>query len=129
MSPDEQTIRDQDAQWYEAERRKDLDGFMRHVAPDAIYLTPNLPPIHGRDAIRHAVAEAYRTLITIEGRLSLVDVAAGGDLAYAVGRERTTWQRGEEVATTEGSCVVVWKKLAGEWRAVAMSITNDAPLH
>jgi uncharacterized protein (TIGR02246 family) len=129
MSPDEQKIRDLDAQWYEAERRKDLDGFMRHVAPDAIYLTPNRPPIPGRAAIRRAVDEAYRTLISIEGRLSLVDVAASGDLAYAVGRERTTWRRGEEVATTEGSCVVVWKKLAGEWRAVAMSITNDAPLH
>jgi uncharacterized protein (TIGR02246 family) len=129
MSPDEQTIRDLDAQWYAAEQRKDLDGFMRFVAADAVYLTPNRPPINGRDGIRRAVAEAYHTLVSIEGRLSLVDVAASGDLAYAVGRERTVWQRGDDVATTEGSCVVIWKKTAGEWRAVAMSITNDAPLH
>ena len=112
-----------------AEQRKDLDGFMRFVAAGAIFLTPNRPPIHGRDGIRHAVADPCHTLVSIEGRLSVVEVAASGNLAYTVGRERTTWRRGDDVATTEGSCMVIWKKTAGEWRAVAVSITNDAPLH
>jgi uncharacterized protein (TIGR02246 family) len=128
MSPDEQTIRDLDAQWYAAEQRKDLEAAMRFVAEEAVYLTPNRQPVRGREGIRRIVAAAYETLVSISGQITGVGVAASGDLAYAVGRERSTWRRPNGVAETHGSYLVVWKKIRGEWQAVAISITNDEPL-
>ena len=128
MTPEEQTLRELDLQWYAAEQRKDVDAVLSFYADDAVYLTPNRPPVHGHQAIRQIVAAAYPTLAGISGEPMAVTVAASGDLAYVVGRERTRWQRSGSVIETYGSYLVVWKKVRGEWKAAAVSITNDEPL-
>ena len=103
----------------------DADGLARAVyAEDARLLPPNHPMITGRAQI----AEALRGLFEAGlGGLIVdayeVEVAASGDLAYAIGTFSLA-----RPAPDRGKFVEVYRRQAdGSWRCVADMFSSDQP--
>lgn len=106
-------------------RARDWDAISRLYAEDAVLMPPNMPPVHGRAAIRDHLA-AFPPL----EKFSLVDAAVEvrGDLAYGRGRyEMTLALPGSP--TDEGYYIEIRKRQPdGAWRYVAEIYNSSAAL-
>jgi uncharacterized protein (TIGR02246 family) len=126
---EEAAIRQLDAEWSAALEARDLDRVMTFYAEDASFLVPNQPIIVGAPAIRAWFAEriarpGYRaSFVPTE-----VVVADSLDLAYELGafRAEVTRDDGATLVST-GKHLVTWKRVGGQWRVAAESISTDAP--
>jgi uncharacterized protein (TIGR02246 family) len=97
-------------------------------AEDALFLPPNHTAIAGRPAIQQALeALIANGLQKIDLRTDKIETA--GDLAYGIGRHRSTIKTasGAEIHD-EGKYVVVYRRQQdGQWRAVADIFNSDLP--
>lgn len=98
-----------------------VDNF---YAPDAVVMPPNAPAFRGRDNIKQlfkALAASGQTDVT----LTSDNVMQSCDMATEIGHYDV---RG--TATHEpGKYVVTWKRIDGQWRAVADIFNANAPTH
>jgi uncharacterized protein (TIGR02246 family) len=128
---EEQKIRDLEQQWAEAVEERNLDAIVDLFAEDGRVMAPNAEPAMGRDSVR----EAWQGILDLpELDLSFaptdVNVADSGDMAYAIGTYRLTFQsEGQEEPTQDsGKYVDIWEKVDGEWKVmVEMYNSNLAP--
>ena len=115
---DERAIRELANLWEGAVVVRDTAAIADLHAPDARLLLPGRPPIEGRDA----VAAAWARRLALSG-LSLtwdptsVEVAASRDLAVEIGGYEQTHEGPAGPIAEEGSYLVVWRRLDGEWKA------------
>ena len=116
----EQEIRDLDKKWVGAMARGDDATIANFYAPDGVFLTPNAPPTEGPKAI----GEAWKGLMSLPNlslnfRPTRIDVAASGDLATDIGTYDLAFSGESGRVRDEGTYVVVWQKLDGEWKIIA----------
>ena len=116
----EQEIRELDKKWVGAVVRGDAATIANFYAVDGAFLAPNAPPVEGREAI----GEAWKGIISLPNlsfnfRATRIDVAASGDLATAIGAYDLAFSGEDGRIRDEGKYVVVWKKVNGEWKALA----------
>jgi uncharacterized protein (TIGR02246 family) len=106
---------------------RNVDHVVSFWAEDAIVLPPGSPPVVGKSAIREFVAKSFQTPgFRISWKTTDVTVARSGDLAYATGANRITFNGpdGKQVAV-EGKGVTVWRREKdGAWKCV-IDIWND----
>jgi uncharacterized protein (TIGR02246 family) len=90
---------------------------------DAQFLVPGQEPFAGRAAI----AAVLGGLRGDGNRLTLetLEVEAGGDFAWEVGRYSVATPNGAEA--DRGKYVVVWKRAGGEWRLHRDIINSSLP--
>lgn len=115
---DERAIRELANLWEGAVVVRDTAAIADLHAPDARLLLPGRPPIEGRDA----VAAAWAQRLALPG-LSLtwdptsVEVALSRDLAVEIGGYEQAYDGPAGPVAEEGSYLVVWRRLDGEWKA------------
>ena len=118
-----------DAEWPRAAQARDVDRVVSFWADDAIVFPPGSPSVAGKSAIREFVAKSFQTPgFGIAWKTTHVVVSRSGDLAYATGTNRVTFNGpdGKQVAV-EGKAVTVWRKeKEGAWKCV-IDIWNDIP--
>jgi uncharacterized protein (TIGR02246 family) len=116
-----------DAEWSRAAQARDVDRVLSFWASDAAVFPPGGPPVVGRPAIREFVLKSFQTPgFGISWKTAKVTVSRGGDLAYATGTNRVTFDGpdGKQVAV-EGKAVTVWQREPdGAWKCV-IDIWND----
>ncbi|HXH92649.1 MAG TPA: DUF4440 domain-containing protein [Thermoanaerobaculia bacterium] len=102
-----------------------VDNF---YAPDAVAMAPNVPAMHGRDAIR-----AFWTQVLGSGAVELALTSnhvtqSCSDLAVENGRyDLTITPKGGQAIHDTGKYIVVWTKAAGRWWATEDIFNSDMP--
>ena len=124
---DEQAIRKLDQEWSAAADRKNLEKTVSIYAEEASAFPYNAPIATGKEQIR----EMWSHLMSLPG-FSLtftptkIEVAKSGDVAYDVGTFTLKFNDAQgNLTSTAGKYVVVWKKQAGQWKAVADIFNTD----
>lgn len=127
---DEQQIRDLEQQWVEAVEERNIDAIVDLFAEDGRIMPPNAEAVTGRDSIR----ETWQGLLDLpELDFSFepteVNVAESGDMAYAIGTYRLTYQEeGQEEPTQDsGKYVDIWEKVDGEWKVMVETYNSNLP--
>lgn len=128
---DEAAIRKTDAEWVKAAQTKSVDAWLAFYTNDATVLPPNGPTATNRDSIRKIIAELMALPgLSINWRLSKVEVARSGDIAYAYGTYDMTFNdpKGKPV-NDRGKILEIWKKQAdGNWKCIVDTWNTDTPL-
>lgn len=125
---DAQRIRELGTAWVAAIGAKDIAAIQNFYASDAMFLAPNAPPAQGHQAI----GEAWRGLVQLPGLVMTfgairVEVSESGDLAYDVGTYALGYDAASGRVNDNGKYVVVWKKVGGEWKAMADIFNTNLP--
>ncbi|MBZ5629059.1 MAG: SgcJ/EcaC family oxidoreductase [Acidobacteriia bacterium] len=114
-------------QWARHWNAGDLDKLIQAYAPDAVYMPPHHPAVHGRDAIyeylktpiKHGVGE-----LTYE----VTFIKHSADLAYDVGRYSMSVPRDGGLRQDRGKYLTVWRRQPNaEWLIVADTWSSDLP--
>jgi uncharacterized protein (TIGR02246 family) len=126
---EEQRIRQLDQQALRAAHSKDAAAFASLYAEDAVHMPSNAPVTRGRDAIRNAWAETFRIPgVSVNFGATRIEVAESGDLAYVTGTYRLSGDMPGGHLDDRGNYVVVWKKIDGQWKAVADAGASELPV-
>ena len=128
---DVQALKDNEAQWVQDYRSKDVDKLMAHYAADAVLMTPGSAPGVGPDAIRGMLKElAGDPNLSLTFQASRVEVSKGGDYGYTQGSYTLTVTdpKSKKPVKDSGSYVTVYKKQGdGSWKAVSDIASSGPP--
>jgi ketosteroid isomerase-like protein len=122
-------VRQRYAEWVAAENRRDLEASVSFLAADAIIQAEGAPAMRGLDAAR----EVWRSFFEIpwtaieDVEPRTVVVATSGDLAYDVGNWRIVFPSDTGTTEERGKSTIIWQKRDGQWKAVAIAFSMDAP--
>jgi ketosteroid isomerase-like protein len=98
-------------------------GFTPFLADDAVYLPPDLAPLHGVPAIRAYLDAAFPHVTHYRRTPARVDVSASGDVGYTFGWTVTTTDSG----VAHGKYLAGWTRgPGGDWR-LAVYLPNASP--
>lgn len=125
---DEQAIRAQVDRWMQLVKSKDAAAIAQLYTEDGAVMPPNAPIGKGRAAIQ----QTWASMMQAPGfDLTIVPeqivVSSSGDLALDRGTYRLAMAPGGTAQTDTGKCVVVWRKIGGEWKAAADIFNSDLP--
>jgi uncharacterized protein (TIGR02246 family) len=116
-----QAIRANEARWNREIAAKDVEQNANHYTDDAIVIVPGMPAVTGKEAIRAMFKGMLADpAFSLKFTTVHVEVAEAGDMASTEGSFTVTATdpaTGKPV-TSGGSYVTVYKKQAGEWKAV-----------
>ncbi len=123
---DAETIKALDAKWMEYMATADVDAIVALYAGDGLLMAPNAPAARGAAAIR-PLWEKLAGLPGVEFIIvpSAINVAAGGDLAADIGTYSLSFDGADGRVEGRGKYVVVWRKIAGEWKVAADIFNSD----
>ncbi|MFQ5650023.1 MAG: YybH family protein [bacterium] len=123
LQDEEQQIRKLTQQWLKAESNKNLDSSLTFIAEDGVYLPNDWPTLHGHEEISKFLNAAFAMpLDTIVGGTEKIEVSASGDMAYEFGRTEIPFHFADRDTVFKTHYIVVWKKINGQWKAVATSV-------
>ena len=128
IGAEERTIRDMVQRWFEAETRKDVGATVGFMSEDVVLQAPNMAQIDGRKAATDFFRAFFDALVSIDGSAAKVEISEAGDFAYGLGPNRTVMAGPDGSMEDRGKWLIVWKKVDGEWKAVAGSFTSDGPV-
>jgi uncharacterized protein (TIGR02246 family) len=128
---DARAIRTLETSWNQAFAAKDLNKVVSFYADDASFFAPGSPVLSGAPAIKAAMkpvlADKKYSLIFASTK---IEVSKSSDIAYSQGAytSRHTDPKSKQVFIEKGKYLTVYKKQAdGSWKAVADSVSPDAP--
>ena len=125
---DEQAIRAQVDHWLKLIKAKDASGIAQLYADDGAVMPPNAPIGKGRAAIEQTWASMMGTPgfdLTIAPEQ--IVISSSGDMALDRGTYNLTIAPAGTTQTDTGKYVVVWRKIGGDWKAVADIFNSDLP--
>ena len=126
---DEQAIRQANARWLELIRAKDAAAIASSIyAPGGALMPPNSPAAIGTSAVQQGWQGMFDTpgfALTFEPQE--IVVSSSGDMAYDRGTYRFSATPESGAITDSGKYVVVWRKIGGQWRAVADIFNSNSP--
>jgi uncharacterized protein (TIGR02246 family) len=127
-SADERAIHQINAQWIAAIRAKDAAAIANFYSEDGAILAPNAPIAEGRDAITKAWTSFLKLKnFSLTFASTKINVAAAKDIAYEIGTYELSFQSDRGPVRDNGKYVVVWKKVAGAWKAAADIFNSNGP--
>jgi ketosteroid isomerase-like protein len=111
-----------DKEWVTAASEgRDLERIISFWADDAAIYPPGLPSVVGKEAIRQFIGKSLQTPgFSVWWETDHVTVSKGGDIAYATGKNRFTFNDAAgKTVTANGKAITVWRKEpAGSWQCV-----------
>src|SRR5687768_14260676 len=128
IGADEQAIRGQVDRWLQLVKAKDAAGIAALYAEDGAVMPPNAPIGKGRAAIQQTWASMMQTPgFALTFTPEQIVVSASGDMALDRGTYRLTIAPDGTTQTDTGKYVVVWRKIAGDWKAAADIFNSNLP--
>jgi len=125
---DEQAIRAQVDRWLQLVKAKDAAGIAELYAEDGAVMPPNAPIGKGRAAIQQTWASMMRTPgFALTFNPEQIVISSSGDMALDRGTYTLTVAPAGTTQTDTGKYVVVWRKIGGDWKAVADIFNSDLP--
>ena len=114
--------------WVAAVARKDVKAIANLYTTDGVFLPQNGPMSVGREAI----GKAWTGLLQIPGvkltfKPTRIDVSGAGDMAADIGAYKLSFDSKQGRVQDQGKYVVVWKKVDGEWKALADIFNTNLP--
>lgn len=98
-----------------------------YYAPDAVAMAPNMPALHGREAIRQFWVGLF-TAGAIDLALTSDNVTQRDDVAVELGHYDLSITPKEGPAVKDkGKYLVMWKRSNGRWWAVEDIFNSDMP--
>jgi uncharacterized protein (TIGR02246 family) len=125
VNADEQQIRQLTQDWFDAENRKDLDSIMGFVAERVVMEVPGMPIIEGKQAMRVFMTTFLESLVGITAGPMTIVVSNSGDVAYQFGTSTAVFAGPDGEFEDPEKYLFVWKKINGEWKAVAGAFSSD----
>lgn len=119
-------------EWAAATATGDLERALAYWTDDAIVLPPDQPAVVGKAAIRAFVEQVASVPgFSITWQPELAVVSDGGDMAYMIERNQTTFTDPIGALQTQfGKVVTIWRKQPdGVWRCVVDTWNNNPRLH
>src|SRR4051794_8741758 len=125
---DEQAIRGDIDHWLQLVKAKDAAGIAQLYTEDGAVMPPNAPIAKGRAAIQQTWASMMRTpSFDLTFTPEQIVVSASGDMALDRGTYSLTVAPAGTTQTDTGKYVVVWRKIGGDWKAVADIFNSNLP--
>jgi uncharacterized protein (TIGR02246 family) len=131
VAAEEAKVRDAEATEMKNWAAKDVDKILTFYADDATLMTPGMPGMKGKDAIRSMLKT-----MTSDPNLKLdfsaqrVEISKSGDVAFSQGTYQMvmTDAKTKKPVTDKGSYVTGYKKQAdGSWKAVSDINVSELP--
>ncbi|HXY19868.1 MAG TPA: DUF4440 domain-containing protein [Gemmatimonadales bacterium] len=123
---DKLAARQMDSSWSAAVAAGDTAGMTAMYAPDAMVQPPNMPAVHGMQAIRGF----YKAMTSVKVNIQLAQETAdgAGDFMYTTGRYHYQQMPAETGPSEDGKYLEVFRRGAdGKWMLVAESWSANAP--
>jgi uncharacterized protein (TIGR02246 family) len=125
---DEQAIRAQVDHWLQLVKAKDASGIAQLYAEDGAVMPPNAPIGKGRAAIQQTWASMMRTPgFDLTFTPEQIIISSSGDMALDRGTYALKVAPGGTTQTDTGKYVVVWRKVGGDWKAIADIFNSNLP--
>ena len=125
---DEQAIRAHVDHWLQLVKAKDASGIAEIYAEDGAVMPPNAPIGKGRAAIQQTWASMMRTPgFDLTFNPEQIVISSSGDMALDRGTYTLTVAPAGTTQTDTGKYVVVWRKIGGDWKAVADIFNSNLP--
>ena len=125
---DEEAIRQQVARWLQLVKSKDAAAIAQLYTEDGSVMPANAPIGKGRAAIQQVWAGMLGTPgFDLVFTPDQIVVANSGDLALDRGTYTLKMAPAGKAMTDTGKYVVVWRKVDGEWKAIADIFNSDLP--
>jgi len=125
---DEQAIRAHVDHWLQLVKAKDASGIAELYAEDGAVMPPNAPIGKGHAAIEQAWASMMRTPgFDLTFNPEQIVISSSGDMALDRGTYTLTVAPAGTTQTDTGKYVVVWRKIGGDWKAVADIFNSNLP--
>ena len=119
------------ATYSEMNMKKDVDGWMALWDEDGIKMSPNIPSIHGKSAIRELKHKKSQSPDDMEMTIKVEDTQLAGDFGFAHGTYfvSITPQGGGAAKSMEGKYLTIFRKQAdGAWKIYRDSVSpNPTP--
>jgi len=131
VAAEEAKVREAEATQMKGWAAKDIDKVLAYYADDATLMTPGVPAMKGKDAMRPVL----KTLLAdpnlkLEFGAQRVEIAKSGDVAFSQGTYTmvVTDPKTKKPITDKGSYVTGYKKQAdGSWKAVSDINESEVP--
>jgi ketosteroid isomerase-like protein len=128
LQAEEAAIRELSEKDLEAYNNKDIEAVMSHLAEDHVAHEPNRPPYIGRESQRASIEGFFKILVSENWEITKIEISASGDMAYVLGSYQMVVGGDDDPVEDEGKYLSVLKKINGEWKYVALSISSNKPL-
>jgi ketosteroid isomerase-like protein len=128
LDAEAQSVRETSAAWFAAEVRHDLDAALSYLTPDAVIQAGDVPTMDksGMRSYWEAFFQLPYTDIPLTEPRAIV-VADSGEIAYDVGPWKVVLDGEDRSSDLYGKSTIIWRKADGEWKAVLLSFSLDAP--
>ena len=131
LSAEEAKVREAENTQMKSWAAKDVDKVLNFYADDATLMTPGVPAMKGKDAMRPVL----KTLVSdpnfkLDFSAQRVEIAKSGDVAFSQGTYTmvVTDPKSKKPITDKGSYVTGYKKQAdGSWKAVSDINESELP--
>ena len=128
LEAEERAIHQLNAEWFAVEARRDMEASLSYMASDVVTQPEGAPTIIGIEATRTFYEGFFEIpYVDLERLPRTVVVAASGDLAYDIGPFNIVFETENGRTNAPAKSTVIWRKLDGEWKAVAVSFSSDSP--
>jgi ketosteroid isomerase-like protein len=127
---DEDSIRSLTKRWNDVVARHDTVGWGAMFADDGKSYAPNVPVASGPAGVTRSVGGFYRMGKDVKLTFATSDVSVGaaGDLAVERGTYQVSFTDAKGKAQTDhGNYVTAWKKVNGQWKALADINAPEVP--
>ncbi len=96
-----------------------IDRFLSFYADDVVSIQPGMPDIVGKQAL----ADSLRPFFAgnhVSGKFTLKEITVSGDFATRQAQWDEVWRAndGSTAFHQVGRCLVVWRKIDGQWKVV-----------
>ncbi|UCH02802.1 MAG: nuclear transport factor 2 family protein [Candidatus Bathyarchaeota archaeon] len=104
-----------------AENRKDIEGILKLVAEDFVFMYRN-SKIEGKEDTREMLKESVKNFISSKHVPLRVEVSSSGDMAWYLGYEINERERDEGIVETKQNALATFRKVESKWKQVAVCI-------
>jgi len=112
---------------FKAEDRKDMKTLLDFFADDVICHGPGMPQLIGIKALRDFYEGYLKTLVTIMGESTHIEVSSSGDMAWDVGYNKAEYKGPKGNFKDQGKYFASYKKVDGKWKCAAIAFSSDNP--
>jgi ketosteroid isomerase-like protein len=106
---------------------RDADRTADMFSEDAVVHVAGMSPIQGEGAIRQFYGHVFGFLSETSSAPEATHLSGGGGMAYSFGRTSNEFRDPGGAVGYSGKYLLVWQKIAGDWKIVAYSISSNQP--